>query len=269
MLRPRWRTGIIPVMTPPTPPDIPAGSVPLSLDADRILETIAALRRRIQERFPDSGLSNLCERLHEIGERAKNRLAWVEQPIFLLRTATWLMAALVIVGAIVLIQSIVTGLEVSGAAELVQIIESGIQDLVFVGLGLFFLVTAENRIKRTRALGFIKELRAVAHIVDMHQLTKDPDRLVGEHRVDTASSPARSYTRVELGRYLDYCSEMLSLTAKIAALFAERIDDAVILQAVDEVETLTTNLSGKIWQKIMILDAPELFGGEKKASDPG
>ena len=256
-------------MTPPTVPDAPGGSAPLSLDADRILETIAALRRRIQERFPGSGLANLCGTLHEIGERAKNRLAWVEQPIFLLRAATWLMAAMVIVGAVMLIRGVVTGLEVNGAAEMVQIIESGIQDLVFVGLGLFFLVTAENRIKRTRALGFIKELRAVAHIVDMHQLTKDPDRLVGGDRVDTASSPARSYTRTELGRYLDYCSEMLSLTAKIAALFAERFDDTVILQAVDEVESLTTNLSGKIWQKIMILEAPEVLDSEKRAAEPG
>ena len=48
---------------------------------------------------------------------------------------------------------------------------------------------------------------------------------------------------------------MLSLTSKIAALYAERFDDSVVLQAVDEVETITTNLSAKIWQKIMILDA--------------
>ena len=47
----------------------------------------------------------------------------------------------------------------------------------------------------------------------------------------------------------------LSLTSKLAALYAERLSDSVLLQAVDEVETLTTALSGKIWQKIMMLDA--------------
>ena len=31
----------------------------------------------------------------------------------------------------------------------------------------------------------------------------------------------------------------------------------VVLQAVDEVEALTLGLSRKIWQKIVILDAPE------------
>ena len=46
---------------------------------------------------------------------------------------------------------------------------------------------------------------------------------------------------------------MLSLTSKLAALYAERFDDAVVLQAVDEVEALTSDLSNKIWQKIMIL----------------
>jgi hypothetical protein len=90
----------------------------------------------------------------------------------------------------------------------------------------------------------------------MHQLTKDPDRLL--HPVaDTESSPERTLTRDELGRYLDYCSELLSLTSKLAALYAERFNDSVVLQAVDEVETLTTGLSGKIWQKIVILDAAE------------
>ena len=116
-----------------------------------------------------------------------------------------------------------------------------------------FLVTAENRLRRRQALGFIRELRAVAHIVDMHQLTKDPDRLL--HAVtDTDSSPRRSLNRDELGRYLDYCSELLSLTSKLAALYAERFNDSVILQAVDEVEALTLGLSSKIWQKIMMLD---------------
>lgn len=47
---------------------------------------------------------------------------------------------------------------------------------------------------------------------------------------------------------------MLSLTSKLAALYAARFNDSVVLQAVDEVEALTTGLSSKIWQKIMMLD---------------
>ena len=59
--------------------------------------------------------------------------------------------------------------------------------------------------------------------------------------------------RFELSRYLDYCSEALSLTGKVAALYMKDFDDPVALQAVNEVEALTTGLSRKIWQKLTIL----------------
>ena len=63
----------------------------------------------------------------------------------------------------------------------------------------------------------------------------------------TISSP------YELKRYLDYCSEMLSLCGKIAAVYAQNFHDPVALNAVNEIENLATGLSHKIWQKIMIL----------------
>ena len=72
--------------------------------------------------------------------------------------------------------------------------------------------------KRNRALKLLHELRSLAHIVDMHQLTKDPGI---HHRPAIPGlrllAPAHD-DRVELSRYLDYCSEMASLIGKIAAL---------------------------------------------------
>lgn len=53
--------------------------------------------------------------------------------------------------------------------------------------------------------------------------------------------------------YLAYCSELLSLTAKTAALCAEHSTDAVVLETIATIETLTTELSNKIWQKISLL----------------
>jgi CheY-specific phosphatase CheX len=67
--------------------------------------------------------------------------------------------------------------------------------------------------------------------------------------------PERILSRFELSRYLDYCSEMLSITGKIAALYIQEFDDDVALSAVNEVENLTTGLSRKIWQKLMIVFA--------------
>lgn len=46
---------------------------------------------------------------------------------------------------------------------------------------------------------------------------------------------------------------MLSLIGKVAALYAQDFDDQVALAAVNEIETLATGLSRKIWQKIMII----------------
>lgn len=243
----------------PSPGLPPAALQPLpalSLDPARIVETMARLERRIEERFPGSGLGRLCASLREVGEETRSRLDAVARPILWLRTATWLMAAFVIVGCFAAVRAVVAEFPAGfgNAFDAIQILESGIQDVVFIGVGLAFLVTAENRLRRRKALRHIRELRAIAHIVDMHQLTKDPDRLLHPETIDTDSSPTRSLTREELGRYLDYCSELLSLTSKLAALYAERFDDEVVLQAVDEVEALTTGLSSKIWQKIMMLD---------------
>lgn len=239
--------------TPDDRPEPPA----LSLDADRIVATIATLSRRIGERFPDSGLSRLGQQLQSIGEHTREHLDDIERPVLWLRAATWMMAALLAAGAFAAVAAVLAAIPEGFGSPLdaVQILEAGIQDVVFVGFALVFLVTAENRHRRRRALGHIRELRAVAHIVDMHQLTKDPDRLLHPGG-DTESSPKRSLTRDQLGRYLDYCSEMLSLTSKLAALYSERLNDEVVLQAVDEVETLTSGLSSKIWQKIMMLDDP-------------
>jgi len=45
-----------------------------SLDPDRIVYTIAKLQRRIEERFPGSGLGKLSASLRQIGERTNTRL---------------------------------------------------------------------------------------------------------------------------------------------------------------------------------------------------
>ena len=63
----------------------------------------------------------------------------------------------------------------------------GINDLIFLGVAVYFLLTMETRIKRRRALEALHQIRSVVHIVDMHQLTKDPERLLTAH-LDTASS---------------------------------------------------------------------------------
>ena len=54
---------------------------------------------------------------------------------------------------------------------------------------------------------------------------------------------------------------MLSLTGKLAALFSQSVNDEVVIEAVNDVENLGSNLSRKIWQKITMLERPSGLTG--------
>jgi hypothetical protein len=53
---------------------------------------------------------------------------------------------------------------------------------------------------------------------------------------------------------------MLSLIGKLAALYADRMRDPVVIEAVTEIENLTTGLARKIWQKITLIGEIEEGG---------
>jgi len=225
-----------------------------SLDAEAIATTIERLCQRVEVRFPGSGLAGVCRELDAIAERAAETSAWIGRPILPLRIAVGLLVALILAGLAVTLAALRAPALPLTLGELVQAIEAGVNDLVFVAVAVFFLLTLETRLKRRRALQAIHELRSIAHVIDMHQLTKDPEWVLDRGR-ETGVLPPRTMNRFELSRYLDYCSEALSLTGKVAALYMKGFDDPVALQAVNEVEALTTGLSRKIWQKLTILYA--------------
>ena len=224
-----------------------------SLNPDHITRTITQLRERIQERFPGAGLARVAEELEQIASAAVARAQWIARPLLPLRIGIGLLAALIALIVLLALTSLKISKMWESFADFVQAVDAGINDLVFVGIAIFFLATLEARIKRRRALKALHELRSLAHIIDMHQLTKDPHVITNSGQ-DTKSSPKRTMTDFELSRYLDYCSEMLSLIGKVAALYVQRFDDPVALSAVDQIEDLTTGLSRKIWQKIMIIE---------------
>lgn len=224
-----------------------------TLDSAKTVNTISALKARIDERFPSSGLSRVCHELQQIANETKNKSDWISRPNYALRLAVTAVVLIGLVGLVYSISVMRLTLRSFDVGELVQITEAGLNDVVLIGAAIFFLVTVETRVKRSRALSALHELRSIAHVIDMHQLTKDPSILL-KQAILTPSSPKRELNAFELVRYLDYCSEMLSLTGKIAALYAQNFKDSVVLAAVNEVETLTTGLSRKIWQKIIILN---------------
>lgn len=224
-----------------------------ALDAERIVATAHTLRHRITERFPEAGLALVSGELCAAAEETTARLDHLSRPRWDLRVAIGLLIVLILAVTVLAIIRLRMPASLNDLGAFVQVLESAINDVVFVAIAMAFLMTIESRIKRHQALRAIHELRSLAHIVDMHQLTKDPDQFL-DAGVTTASSPKRSLTAFQLNRYLDYCTELLSVISKVAALYAQRLNDPVVLAAVNEVEGLTTGLSNKIWQKLVILD---------------
>lgn len=226
------------------------------LEVSGITATAETLAARIADRFPDRGLTAVARDLAELAHETEARLVHSTKPNWALRAGA---ASFIVLGFVVLalaVSQVRHGSDISGIDEWLSVLQNGIQDVVFLGIAVAFLLTIEARLRRRTMLAALHELRSVAHVIDMHQLTKDPDS-ARRPELATPSSPPRTLDRFQLSRYLDYCSEMLSVTSKLAALYAQESDDTLVLGAVREIESMTGTLSSKIWQKIMIIDVLE------------
>ena len=225
------------------------------LHSTPIRRTIEQLEARVTERFPNSGLSRLAAELTAVGQENELVVAQLRQPIWWLRVLAVLTLLALIGLAFWIVNSFLHMADARHGTfgDLLQAVDSAINEAIFLSLAIFFLTTLETRVKRAKALRMLHGLRSLAHVVDMHQLTKDPEHVL--HPVTaTTSSPVRQLTRAELTRYLDYCSELLAITSKLAALYAQHLQDPIVLDSVNDIETLTADLSRKIWQKITILE---------------
>lgn len=229
-----------------------------NLQHDKIVETVTRLHDRITERFPSSSLGRVAGEFVKVSERAGVETEWLSRPILWLRITNGLLilgfAAILLAVALSARRELRT--EGVSLADFLQALDAGLNTLILLGGGILFLFTVEVRLKRRRALKGLQELRSLAHIVDMHQLTKDPDRLVSAGAA-TPSSPQRTMSAPELIRYLRYCGELLSLIGKVGAIYVQHYDDPVVLSSVDQLEDLTTSLSQKMWQKISVIDRAE------------
>ncbi|MEM9331304.1 MAG: hypothetical protein AAGA53_08250 [Pseudomonadota bacterium] len=235
-----------------------------SLNPEKIIATTGKLEKRISERFPNASLVNVASELKTLAVQTKSEAEKLERPIRWVRAAT---AASVFFGILIFffIGRFLTFDRIdTGAFNFVQGVEAVINAVVLIGLGFITIAKSEERIKRKKVLAGLHRLRSLIHIIDMHQLTKDP-LLTRETYKPTASSPKRTLTPAELVRYLDYCSELLSMTGKTAALYAQAVPDTEVVNAVNDVEALGGNLSRKIWQKIMLIE-PESTASKRKTS---
>ena len=225
-----------------------------TIRADKVVDTASSLRARVHARFPESGLLRVADELLDVARESQERCRWIARPNLPLRMGVGLLLVGGVFGiAAIVVANVRMTESFWDLANFAEGAEALLANLVFLGAGIAFLVTLETRVKRRRTLSAVNELRALAHVIDMHQLTKDPEMVFRRHQA-TEVSPTHNMTALELNRYLDYCSEMLSIVSKIGALYVQSFPDSQALTAVDDIESLTNGLSRKIWQKIMILD---------------
>jgi len=224
-----------------------------TIKISKVSETIRVLENRIKERFPSSSLQQVCRDLIEFADEIDSHINKIRKR----NPAIRIPAYLLIIMLLALLVIPFFGLKISTKSmqffDYIQILEAAINDVVLLGIGIIFLFSIEKRIIRKKILIRLNKLRSIAHIIDMHHLTKDPTVLITTSLKKTRSSPERTMTYDEINRYLDYCSEMLSLVGKLAAVYAQYTTDDVVLSAVSELENVTTSLSNTVWQKIIIL----------------
>ncbi len=225
------------------------------LDAAPVQEMVVRLEHRIAERFPRRGLAGVARDLTQMADEVATNALETQRRLRAVRVVARALIVVVVVATVavlaVALRDAVRGGGLS-TFEWVPLIESVINDLVFAAIAVFFLYALPGRLARERLLTQLHRLRSLSHIIDMHQLTKDPERLRPGFR-PTTESVDPGLSRDDLERYLDYCSELLSLVGKVAALCAEESQDSVVLETVSTIETLTTGMSRKIWQKISLL----------------
>jgi hypothetical protein len=222
------------------------------LDADKLCQTIDKLCQRIADRFPNSGLLQVGRDLHAVCMNAEQEIREIGRP-------NWPLRGLVLLFVVATIAVFVAGLSALqidttavNYADLIQAAEAALSSTFLVGAALVFLISIEVRVKRRRVIEAINRLRSIAHVIDMHQLTKDPaTSLAGGP--STPASPQRSLSDFEMNRYLDYCTEMLSLVGKVGFLYVQDFGDPEATKAMNDLEDLTTGLTSGIWQKIILI----------------
>jgi len=218
-----------------------------------IIKTISRLEMRIIERMPDSDIARVCNELHTTASDAQERVHTLSKPNKWIRGSVITVVTLFSSVLIYTLSLFEWEFSKPTIAEMIQITEALINDIILLGAALFFLLTLEQRLQRRSVLKELHHLRSIAHMVDMHQLTKDPS-MINAKEQQTEHSPERNMSQFELQRYLDYCSEMFSLIGKIAALYSEKFPDTEIVAAANDIEDLCTGLSRKVWQKLYFID---------------
>jgi hypothetical protein len=223
--------------------------MPVLLSSE-LLKTCQRIHNRIHDRFPEAALSTTCDKLIAIARESDKTIAWIKRPNYFIRILPWIVVGVIVIFLIRLWIALKITFSGMNAADFCQMVDAAFSTMAILGAIGIFLATLETKRKRNRVINSVNKLRCIIHIIDAHQLTKDPQSMAEKK---TEHSPERVLSEYDVGRYLDYCSEMVSVASKISFLYVQDFDDPIANEAVNDLEALATGLSSKLWQKITMI----------------
>ena len=159
------------------------------LEAPAVRQTVEELYGRIEARFPKRGLLGVCGDLILLVEEVQSSAGQGQRQIRWVRWASRVvMAFVVVVTVLALLLALHDAFfdeRVRDSIDVLGLAETAISDLVYAAIAIFFLWSFPERLQRSRLLSLLHQLRSTAHVIDMHQLTKDPEQpALGEPRLD-------------------------------------------------------------------------------------
>ena len=220
------------------------------INPEKLVLTVDKLADRVEEDFPSSGLSAVANEVAAVAEGTVKRVEEIRRPRIYLRVMVGILVATALAGPLLFSVLVSFSEEVTNLGDFLEATDAGLHMLLILAGAIIFLVGLENRLRRNEALDALADFRSLSHLLDLHQINKDPG-------LDRKPAPDPDHRTVQsdeaLADYLDYSGDLLSIIGKLAAYYAQHLRDRVVLDAVNEIENLTSSLSSKLWLKILVL----------------
>jgi hypothetical protein len=213
------------------------------LRPDRVTKTADQLTQWIGTEFATSHLCQVAFEVQTFTQEAVAKAQSIRRPIWPLRIGVWLLLCMAAAGIVYHF--------LTQPSQTLKFLDETKGAAAYITGAVILLISLEVRWKRRKALQAVNDLRALAHIVDMHQVAKD--EAIQQFRDDGNTEKTVAY--------LHACSALLALLSKVGQLYVEHFPDPVATSAVNDFETITTGMANKTWLKILSMKKPALDGG--------
>jgi hypothetical protein len=213
------------------------------LDPSRIVGTADNLARRVGEKFPESNLAGLAVELAGIARVTDERTRRARSPNHVIRVACVVAILVSLLGLLFLVRHIHARWEFGTITEVLEAADGGVNILIVLAGGLWFMITFEARVKRKQALAFIGELLEFVQLIDVTQLYHTPEFYTSEH------SPGGAAPRFDDNTYLLFCTEMLAVIGNLAPLYNRGNMDDSVWRAASDVVMLANSIEGRLLSK--------------------